>query len=111
MTVGNEGLLEAVNHQLKKQLTTLPSAQAARKALSNGFCLQAASMDEAVTLCNEIAPEHLEIHTSGAEHVAHKLRHYGAAFVGSNAAEVIGDYGAGPNHTLRCALLVYPRLT
>lgn len=47
-----------------------------------------------------MAPEHLELHVNAPEALIPKLDHYGALFVGHNAAEVFGDYGAGPNHTL-----------
>jgi histidinol dehydrogenase len=59
-----------------------------------------ASDEEAITVCDKLAPEHLEVHTANAAELSRKLSHYGALFIGNNSAEVFGDYGAGPNHTL-----------
>jgi phosphoribosyl-ATP pyrophosphohydrolase/phosphoribosyl-AMP cyclohydrolase/histidinol dehydrogenase len=55
---------------------------------------------EAVEVSNRLAPEHLEVHTANPEALVPQLDHYGALFIGQVAAEVLGDYGAGPNHTL-----------
>mmetsp|Transcript_29973 Transcript_29973/g.52607 ORF Transcript_29973/g.52607 Transcript_29973/m.52607 type:complete len:119 (-) Transcript_29973:63-419(-) len=57
-------------------------------------------MEGAISAANLLAPEHLEVITRNDEMVAQLLDHYGALFVGNNAAEVLGGYGAGPNHTL-----------
>ena len=59
-----------------------------------------ASLDEAAAISDRNAPEHLEIHVANAMEFKKKLQHYGGLFVGEGAAEVLGDYGAGPNHTL-----------
>merc|ERR1719157_174689 len=55
---------------------------------------------ECVRISDAIAPEHLEIQTKNAMEVGMKCTNYGGLFVGERAAEVLGDYGAGPNHTL-----------
>merc|ERR1719201_2987952 len=60
-------------------------------------------MDEAVQVSDGIAPEHLEIMTADAMAVGLKCNHYGGLFVGRYAAEVLGDYGCGPNHVLPTA--------
>jgi phosphoribosyl-ATP pyrophosphohydrolase/phosphoribosyl-AMP cyclohydrolase/histidinol dehydrogenase len=65
-----------------------------------GFAVIVANEEEAITVCDKLAPEHLEVHTANAAELSRKLNHYGALFVGNNSAEVFGDYGAGPNHTL-----------
>ncbi len=65
-----------------------------------GAIIVTASMDEAVDLMNQIAPEHLEIVTSHPFDLLPKIRHAGAIFMGSYTPEPIGDYIAGPNHTL-----------
>ncbi|KFL33637.1 MULTISPECIES: histidinol dehydrogenase [unclassified Sulfurospirillum] len=65
-----------------------------------GAIIVTASMDEAVELMNQIAPEHLEIVTSHPFDLLPKIRHAGAIFMGSYTPEPIGDYIAGPNHTL-----------
>jgi len=65
-----------------------------------GAIIVTSSMDEAVDLMNQIAPEHLEIVTSHPFDLLPKIRHAGAIFMGSYTPEPIGDYIAGPNHTL-----------
>lgn len=64
---------------------------------AKSFCL---AKPAAVEICDRLAPEHLEIHVDNAQEIARNCKHYGALFIGSAAAEVMGDYGAGPNHTL-----------
>ena len=93
-------LVDAVNRELGAQLGDLPTAPTARAALANSFAVVVGSMDEAVDVSDRIAPEHLEIHARDAGSIAGRLRHAGALFVGAGSAEVLGDYGAGPNHTL-----------
>jgi phosphoribosyl-ATP pyrophosphohydrolase/phosphoribosyl-AMP cyclohydrolase/histidinol dehydrogenase len=60
----------------------------------------ARDLEEAVAACDRLAPEHLQVLTADAEAVATRLRHWGGLFIGAASAEVLGDYGAGPNHTL-----------
>ncbi len=94
-------LIPRVNAELESQLATLPTAAVARKAIeSNGWACVASSLDEAARLADAAAPEHLEILTESPESVAANLRHAGALFIGPRTAEVFGDYGLGPNHTL-----------
>jgi phosphoribosyl-ATP pyrophosphohydrolase/phosphoribosyl-AMP cyclohydrolase/histidinol dehydrogenase len=90
----------AVDAALLHQLETLPTAETARRALENGFAVVAASLDEGCALCDRLAPEHLAVHLDDPAAARERLRHYGALFVGEDAAEVLGDYGAGPNHVL-----------
>lgn len=65
-----------------------------------GAIIVTSTMDEAVDLMNQIAPEHLEVVTSHPFDLLPKIRHAGAIFMGSYTPEPIGDYIAGPNHTL-----------
>ena len=65
-----------------------------------GAIIVTSSMDEAVDLMNQIAPEHLEVVTSHPFDLLPKIRHAGAIFMGAYTPEPIGDYIAGPNHTL-----------
>jgi phosphoribosyl-ATP pyrophosphohydrolase/phosphoribosyl-AMP cyclohydrolase/histidinol dehydrogenase len=90
----------AVDSELRKQIATLPTAGIATRSLANGFSIVCANMQEAVGLCDRIAPEHLEILCDRAETVAPRLQNAGAVFIGSLSAEALGDYGAGPNHVL-----------
>lgn len=93
-------LIETVQDALVAQLEHLATRDTARVALGNGFACCAASLDEAIALADAIAPEHLEVLTRDPERVAARLRNAGGMFIGQHAAEVLGDYGAGPNHTL-----------
>ncbi len=93
-------LVARVNNELVVQLADLPTAGTAGKALENGCAVLAGSLDEAVDVTNMLAPEHLELHVKDVGRVLSRLAHYGGLFVGSGAAVVLGDYGAGPNHTL-----------
>ena len=95
-------LIDAVEAALQAQLRDLPTADTARQACANGFAVLAAQLDEGIALCDRLAPEHLALHLwpDAAATAADRLRHYGALFIGANAAEVLGDYAAGPNHTL-----------
>ena len=96
----DESLLEAVELELDRQLVDLPTAPLARQSLANGFAVLAPDLNCAVEICDALAPEHLELWIADAEPVVHRLQHYGALFIGGAAAEVLGDYAAGPNHTL-----------
>ncbi len=96
----SKDLASRVDQELSLQLADLPTAETARAALENGFTVVVDDMDQAIEVCNRIAPEHLEVLTEDARDVADRLYNFGGLFVGENAAEVLGDYGAGPNHTL-----------
>jgi len=96
-----EELVPLVEKELTKQLHVLGTkATATKSMLNNGFVVVCDTMEEAIETADFLAPEHLEILTHNCEDVAAKLNHYGALFIGTHAAEVLGDYGAGPNHTL-----------
>ena len=60
-------------------------------------------VEQAIEICNRLAPEHLELHLADAASVAAKIQHAGCIFIGHQSAEVFGDYGVGPNHTLPTA--------
>ncbi len=93
-------LIDNVEVELEEQLQDLPSRQTAIAALSNGSAVFCTSMDEAIEVCDRFAPEHLEVMTANSKDVADRLKHWGGLFIGPGSAEVLGDYGAGPNHTL-----------
>jgi phosphoribosyl-ATP pyrophosphohydrolase/phosphoribosyl-AMP cyclohydrolase/histidinol dehydrogenase len=96
----DERLPNLVRRALREQLADLPTAPIARVALLRSRAVVLSTIDEAVTLANELAPEHLELHVRRAATVARRCVAYGSLFVGGAAAEVFGDYGIGPNHTL-----------
>lgn len=93
-------LADGVDAALRTQLEVLATAETARQALANSFCCVARDMDEAVGIANAIAAEHLEICTRDADAIAARVRNAGAVFIGEGSAEVFGDFGFGPNHTL-----------
>jgi histidinol dehydrogenase len=93
-------LADRVNEALKTQLENLPTASTARAAVAEGFAVLCGSWEEALSVCDQIAPEHLEVMSKEPQADARRLHHYGALFLGAGAAEVMGDYGAGPNHVL-----------
>lgn len=93
-------LIDAVNAALLRQLGTLPTREVAEAAVAGGFALHASDLEAAVAATNQLAPEHLELMVRDPASVTPRLRHYGGLFVGRGSAEVLGDYGAGPNHVL-----------
>lgn len=95
----DDGIADRVDKALTEQLETLPTAEVARQSLQHGFCM-VTDLDGAVDACNTLAPEHLALHVADAQELHPRLRHFGALFLGEHAAEALGDYGAGPNHTL-----------
>jgi phosphoribosyl-ATP pyrophosphohydrolase/phosphoribosyl-AMP cyclohydrolase/histidinol dehydrogenase len=96
----DQSIIAPVQLELETQLATLPTAETARKALANGFAILAADLADAAKICDLLAPEHLQLMSGQPEKLAPLLTNYGALFIGSRSAEVLGDYGAGPNHTL-----------
>ena len=98
----DESFARAVQASLVRHLADLPESAAAvaGTSLSESACALCDGLDEAVELCNRIAPEHLEVMLSNPRPVLSRLENYGALFVGAGSAEVFGDYGIGPNHIL-----------
>ena len=96
------GLARAVQAALPGHLSHLPesSAAVAGASLRASACALCDGLEEAVALCNRIAPEHLEVMVSKPDSILPDLENYGALFVGAGSAEVFGDYGVGPNHIL-----------
>lgn len=93
-------VLDAVETELRCQLETLPTAATARAALRGGGAVWCRDADELVRVCDRLAPEHLQLAVRNPTGLAPRFSHYGALFFGSIGAEVLGDYGAGPNHVL-----------
>ena len=67
---------------------------------NHGALIRTRDLDEAISLANRIAPEHLELALTEPDDWVRKIRHAGAIFMGHFTAEVLGDYCAGPNHVL-----------
>ena len=90
-------VIEAV----EKELLELETREIARKSWEvYGEVIFVNSLEEAVQLANEYAPEHLELNLRNPEEVSEMLYNYGSLFMGENTAEVFGDYASGTNHTL-----------
>jgi histidinol dehydrogenase len=93
-----------VAQAVEGHLATLPRAAIARGSWdAHGAIVVVGDWDEAVTLIDRIAPEHLELAIDGAEEFSQRVGHAGAIFLGRYAPEAIGDYIAGPNHVLPTA--------
>jgi len=95
--------LDRVETELARQVANLPSGEVARAALANGGVVVVANVEDGIAACDALAPEHLELCLRDAAVVAPRLAHFGALFIGGGSAEVLGDYGAGPNHVLPTA--------
>ena len=92
---------QQTSEKVQEHLKTLSREEIARKSIEDrGAIIVASSMEEAIDLMNEIAPEHLEVMTKNAFELLPYIKHAGAIFLGENTPEPIGDYLAGPNHTL-----------
>lgn len=87
--------------ELERQLNALSNPQNAKASLdAGGLLVIYKDLDEAIRVADAIAPEHLELHCHEARSIAPRFSNYGSLFIGSMAAEVLGDYSAGINHTL-----------
>ena len=93
-------MVDNVNAELRSKLESLSTADVARQALKNGGAIVVRDVAEAAATCDELAPEHLHLQLSNASGVAPRFANYGALFIGADSAEVLGDYGTGPNHVL-----------
>jgi histidinol dehydrogenase len=88
--------------RLQKLLTELPRAKAAKESLMNFSAIVVVDdMNRAVEMANDFAPEHLEVQCGGkSREIAEKIHNAGAIFIGSYTPVAVGDYWAGPSHTL-----------
>lgn len=107
-------LLRAVEKEAAKQLPRQARRNLIHPVLeNNSWLIQTRTMDDAITLTNQLAPEHLEVMTRNPARVVNRLKTAGAIFIGPNTPTVLGDYVAGPSHTLPTggAGLSFPGLT
>ena len=94
-------LAKAVQAELEIQIPQLERAEIARASIdNNGKIIVADNLNKAIEIANEIAPEHLELCVEQPFDYLSKVRHAGSVFLGRNCPEALGDYLAGPNHTL-----------
>ncbi len=94
-------LAQKVSDELEKQIPELPRCEIARTSIdTNGKIIIAENMRQAVEISNEIAPEHLEVCVDNPFELLNLITNAGSIFLGKNVPESLGDYLAGPNHTL-----------
>ena len=94
-------LANAVAEELEKQIEVLPRKEIARESVDkNGKIIITETISEAIEISNEIAPEHLELCMDNPFDYLDEIKHAGSIFMGKNCPEALGDYFAGPNHTL-----------
>lgn len=94
-------LARNVSTELEKQIPLLERREIARESIDvNGKIIVADTLDAAIEIANEIAPEHLELCVDNPFDKLDSIRHAGSIFMGRNCPEALGDYFAGPNHTL-----------
>ena len=94
-------LAEAVQAELEAQIPALPRADIARHSIDvNGKIIVAENLEVAIDVANQLAPEHLELMVDDPFAYLDKIENAGSVFMGRNCPEALGDYFAGPNHTL-----------
>ena len=98
----DSALANRVEAELERQLEELPepNKSIARAALANGFLCVEPDLERAAEGANRCAPEHLELAVASPRALSTRIKNAGALFLESGSAEVFGDYGVGPNHTL-----------
>lgn len=101
LVTDSEALAQAVSAELEKQIPQLPRAEIARASIDNGGkIIVAQSLAAGIDIANEIAPEHLELMVDDPFAYLDAVKNAGSIFMGRNCPEALGDYFAGPNHTL-----------
>jgi len=101
MITTSQRIADETSKEVESWLKKLNREKIARISIEErGAIIIARDMDEAISLMNEIAPEHLEVVTQNPFDYLGSIKHAGAIFLGANTPEAIGDYMAGPNHTL-----------
>ncbi|MGM9579220.1 MAG: histidinol dehydrogenase [Evtepia sp.] len=101
LVTDSQELAEGVQAAIEEQLEKLKRQEIARASIeNNGKIIVAQSLDTAIDIANEIAPEHLELCVDDPFDYLDKIKNAGSVFLGRNCPEALGDYFAGPNHTL-----------
>ena len=93
-------VLTFVEAELARQTATLPRREFVQGALDNAWLIHVKSIDDGIALANQLAPEHCEVLTRSPRKIAERIRTAGAIFIGPWSPTVLGDYVAGPSHTL-----------
>lgn len=101
LVTDDEALAQAVQTEVERQLPLLAREEIARESIDkNGKIIVAQTLEEAIDISNAIAPEHLELCVTDPFAILDRVRHAGSIFMGHYCPEALGDYFAGPNHTL-----------
>ena len=101
LVTDSQELAEGVQAAIEEQLEKLKRQEIARASIeTNGKIIVAQSLDTAIEIANEIAPEHLELCVDDPFDYLDRIKNAGSVFLGRNCPEALGDYFAGPNHTL-----------
>lgn len=101
LVTDDEDFAKAVSKELERQIPLLPRSGIARESIdNNGKIIVADNLLKATEIANEIAPEHLELSVDNPFDYLDKIKHAGSVFMGRYCPEALGDYFAGPNHTL-----------
>jgi histidinol dehydrogenase len=97
----SESLAESVQSELERQMERLPRREIIRKALTeNGSVIVTETLDQAIELANVCAPEHLALMVRNPRSIVDRIRNAGAILIGDYSPQTLGDYLAGPSHTL-----------
>ena len=97
----DEDFAKKVSDEVDRQVKLLPRYEIAVASIDNyGKAFIVESLDEAIELSNEVVPEHLELAVDNPFKLLDKVKNAGSIFLGKNVPEALGDYFAGPNHTL-----------
>lgn len=101
LVTNSRALAESVSEEVERQISTLPRVTIARASIEqNGKIILTSDLLSALDLANELAPEHLELCVAEPERYLAYVRNAGSVFLGNDCPEALGDYLAGPNHTL-----------
>ncbi len=101
LVTDSERLAQDVSDALERQIPQLSRSEIARASIdNNGKIIVATDLECAIEIANEIAPEHLELCVDNPFDYISRVRHAGSIFMGKHCPEALGDYLAGPNHTL-----------
>ena len=93
-------VVELIQKEIEQQIILLPRKEMALKALMNSKAIVIENADDAITMVNEYAPEHLILSIDNAAQIAEKIINAGSIFIGNFSPESVGDYASGTNHTL-----------
>lgn len=107
----DEKELQAIEDELHKQATALPRVEIVRGSIAHSVTIKVKTIEEAMEVSNEYAPEHLILQIKDAEQAAELVMNAGSVFIGHWTPESVGDYSAGVNHSLRKFITRHPQIS